>query len=124
VHMTNPLRYGGLPECAVAFHRWYPDGDSNPLVLNTGHQKANLRVWFERKDISDGSLGDRAGGRLAQADSGALTEYGVLWSGPLRGELRIEGILSEEQIKALEKTSDKTRLSKNALQRAFLDSLR
>jgi len=38
--------------------------------------------------------------------------------------LRIEGILSEEQIKALEKTSDKTRLSKNALQRAFLDSLR
>lgn len=104
VYLTDGLRQdvsGHKGE--VAFHRWFPEGISDALVLDTGYTKAILRVWFERGDVSDDTLAGLGDESLAQAGAEVLTKYGVLWSGPLRGELRVHGGLSSEQIAALEK---------------------
>lgn len=94
-------------ERAVGFHRWFPNGPSDALSLETGHPNVSLRIWFDPKHISRGSFTtENEKEALALCDESALSKIGVLWSGPLFGELKVSGGLPENCIDALVQTSE------------------
>src|SRR5687768_1330596 len=106
---------------AVGFHRWYPQGPDDALVLDTGHPNAVLRVWFLPKHASDGTLGAEKGA-LEKADEEELGRYGVIWSGPLFGDLTVSRGLSTADIAALEKTGDEVMTQHEAIAKTVVEN--
>lgn len=105
---THLRTSAGFNRGAVGFHRWFPSRSDDGIDLRTGHPNAVLRVWFDRKEVCDGPLTTEEDPRpLQEADADKLSEVGVVWSGPLRGELAVKAEGGTASwVRALRETSE------------------
>jgi len=74
------------------FHRWLPDGEKDSISLCT---KPDLNVWFERCGFVEENF-IRFDYKRKEIDPLVMSEQAILDAGPLRGELRLEGISTDE----------------------------
>ena len=77
------------------FHRWFPDGEKDAIILNTGDPNTKLKLWFERWGYIDNGW-IKFSYKRREVDPKIIPTQAILDAGPLLGLLEIRGVAEEE----------------------------
>jgi len=77
------------------FHRWLPNGEKDAIMLETGDENVELKIWFERLGYLDGSF-IKFDKMRHEVEPEIMDKQGMLEAGPLQGSLKIGGIADQE----------------------------
>lgn len=87
------------------FYRWLPDGVNDALILDTGEQNVELKIWFERMGFVNADGFIEFDYKRREVDPKIIPMQAILTAGHLYGLLEIRDV-SQDDLTALVENRD------------------